>query len=274
MFDRVRYEPRRLLLAGGMLAGLVVVAVIVVVAVHLSGGSTVPAPHRPAAAGQTTTTLSSKAGSAATDSPSPLPSASLASDAARWDARPAVAPSVSSAFPAVPGSDRRDASSYARAFATGLFTRDYRAATRAQLLAWAQYEDAPLRSPNYPPADWTKVLADSLTDLTWDSAQDTPIPADGPWLALRTEHARDDVSDIRVSLDPVWEQRIASGYQPPDPLATERDVSLTVTRHTDLAGRATTTRFAVSIALQLGTATHGGGYGVAATNNYVIEKVD
>lgn len=267
MFDRLRYEPRRLILAGGVFVGLIVVAVVAAVAVHVAGGSNEPTPPGPAAATQAPVQPKDDA------SASPSASHSFASDVTRWNARPVITPATSAAYPPIPATARRDATSYARAFATELFTRDYRAATRAQLLAWAQHEDAPLRSRNYPEADWTKVLADSLTDLTWDGAPATPIPADGPWLALRSEQARDTVTDVRVSLDAQWEQRIANGYQPPDPMATERDVSLTVTRHTTVAGRRTVTRFAVNLDLQLGTSVRGGGYGVAATNNYVTAKV-
>jgi hypothetical protein len=217
-----------------------------------------------------------KSGSSAATSAS----RSFAPDVRAWNDRPAITPAASAPYPAIPAATRRDPTSYVRAFAVELFTRDYRASTRAQLLAWAQYEDAPLHSSDYPEPDWTKVLADSLTDLTWDEATATPVPADGPWLALRSEQARDTVIDVRISLDPHWEQRIANGYQPPDPLATERDVSLTVTRHTTVGGRHTTvggkrtvTRFAVSLDLQLGTSVRGGGYGVAATNNYVTAEV-
>jgi hypothetical protein len=270
MFDRLRYDPRRLAITGGVLVAVLLVGVIAAVALHAGGHSSAAAAgDRMDGAPTSLATATAPSGTvAATVAPSQAP----ASDVAQWNAMPAIRPATSLAYPAIPAAVRRDATSYARAFATELFTRDYTHATRQQLIAWAQSEDAPLRSPNYPQADWTKVLVDSLTDLTWDDASDTPIPADGPWLASRSEHARDTVSDVRVELDPQWEQQIAAGYQPPDPLATARDVSLTVTRTTRVAGRSVTARFAVSLALQLGTA-RGGGYGVAATNNYVIRQV-
>jgi hypothetical protein len=194
-----------------------------------------------------------------------------ASDVQFWNAVPAVRPATSAAYPAVSGAATRDPSLFARAFATELFTRDY-AVDRGQLLAWAQYEDAPLRAPNYPPPVWTKVLVDSLTDMTWDDALDTPVPAEGPWLALRSEHATQSVRDVQVTLDQRWEQAVASGYQPADPLATARDVTLTVTRRSQMSGHTIVQRFAVSIALQLGSSPRGG-YGVATTNNYVIKEI-
>jgi hypothetical protein len=271
MFDRLRYEPRRLAVAVGGFVALLVVALIVAVVLHVSGDS-----NATAAADRTSgPTVPSTADSprAAQSAASVEPSGSPATDVAQWNAMPAVSPATSVNYAAIPAADSANPDGYAKAFATELFTRDYRTATRAQLIAWAQYEDSPLHSPNYPQADWSKVLVDSLTDLTWDDASETPIPADGPWLALRSESARDTVSDVRVELDPQWEQQIAAGYEPPDELATARDVSLTVTRHVVMAGRPSVSRFAVSLALQLGTAARGDGYGVAATNNYVARQV-
>jgi hypothetical protein len=196
----------------------------------------------------------------------------LASDAAWWDAIPAVEPRTSADFPGISSAARNDPTAYARAFARELFTRDY-ATDRADLLAWAQYENSPLRAPNYPQDDWTKFLVNALTDLTWDAAIDTPVPAEGVWLALRVQHARQTVTDLRVSMDPTWERLVARGYQPPDPLATARDVTATVVRQTEVAGHTVRETFAVSIALQLGTSPLGG-YGVAVTNNYVVKEVN
>jgi hypothetical protein len=204
-------------------------------------------------------------------SPSHATPTARASDVRFWNAVPAVYPATSAAFPAVTGAATRDPSLFARAFATELFNRDY-AIDRGRLLSWAQYEDAPLRAPNYPSTDWTKVLVDSLTDLTWDNALETPIPAEGPWLALRSARTTQSVRDVQVTLDQRWEQAVASGYQPADPLATARDVTLTLIRRSQMSGRMVVQRFAVSIALQLGSSPRGG-YGVATTNNYVIKEI-
>jgi hypothetical protein len=260
-----RYNRRSLLVGGGLLLGLLALLGVVAVLVRASGGpiSRDAQSHLPTTP---TSSVTQHTGVSPSDAAPPT-------DVASWDALPAVTPAVSKAYPAIAASARRDPDAYARAFATELFTRDYRAADRGDLMSWAQYENAPLRSPNYPRADWTKVLVDSLTDLTWDAADDTPIPADGPWLAARSEHAKDSVSTVKVSLDPQWEQQVANGYQPPDPLTTVRDVSLTVTEHAEAAGRPSVSTFAVSLSLQLGSSSSADGYGVAATNNYVIKVV-
>jgi hypothetical protein len=260
-----RYNRRAVVVGGGLLVGLVVLLGTAALVVHLSTGrATADANPQP----------SSRSTSPASGSDAPaVPDSDTPTDVASWDAIPAVTPSTSKAYPAIDGSARQDPDAYTRAFASELFTRDYRASDRSQLVAWAQYEDAPLQSPNYPRADWTKVLVDSLTDLTWDAAADTPIPADGPWLALRAEHCTQTVSEVKVSTDVEWEQQVVNGYQPSDPLATVRDVSLTVTQHAKVSGHAATSTFSISLSVQLGSSLRGDGYGVAATNNYLIRQV-
>lgn len=259
MLSRLWLLHRRfLLIVGGLLTALLLLVVGLAVVLHYDRGRTrtqaaPPVPAAPSAS----TVLSAPPNAAA--------------DVARWNSMPAVDASPSTAYPAIPEADRNDPTAFARAFSTELFTRDYSRCTRTQLLQWAQYEDAPLRSRNYPQADWSKVLVDSLTDLSWDSASASPIPPDGQWLALRSERATDSVSDVVVALDPEWERRVADGYQPPDPLATVRDVSLTVTERVHLGQRVRTSRYDVALAIQLGTSPSGG-YGVAATNNYVVKE--
>lgn len=250
---------RGLAVGGVLLVALALFAVGVAVVIHST--------HQP---------TQGQAASAPTDSRSAsvpvstIPS-SAATDVATWDAMPAVTPAVSAAYPAIGRTAGSDPSGFAQAFATELFTRNYRTSTRDQLISWVQYENAPLRSPNYPAKDWTKVLVNSLTDLSWDDATDTPIPADGPWLALRAERATQTVSNVQTGPDPQWEQTIAGGYQPPDQLATVRDVSLTVTEKVAEAGQVRTSVYDVALALQLGTSPRGG-YGVAVTNNYVVKE--
>lgn len=254
--DAWHMHRRAVLVSASLLAGLLTLVIAVAVVARASGTGKSRASHA-----RTVPTATSAA-----------PASGAASDVSKWDALPAITPAISQAYPAIGNAARRDPSAYAAAFVTELFTRDY-AAERDELISWAQFEDSPLRSANYPWPDWSKVLVNSLTDLTWDDATDTPIPPVGEWLALRSERAMQSVRDVKVSLDPQWEQQIASGYQPPDPFATVRDISLTVVRRTVVSGRPTETHFAVSLALQLGTSQVAGGYGVAATNNFVIKEV-
>jgi hypothetical protein len=266
VIDQLRLHRRAVLVVGGLLVGLVAFLAVIAVAVRLTS----PASTRTRGAVHATATSSDSI--APPQVPATIAPAPQASDVARWNAMPSIAPVLSAPYPAIANVATEDPDAFARGFVSELLSRDYRVGARDQLLAWAQYENAPLRSPNYPRVDWPKVLVDSLTDLTWDSATDTPVPADGAWLALRSEHGRQSVSNIKIALDPQWEQQIASGYQPPDPLATVRDVSATVTQSTAVGSSTTTTTYSISLDVQLGTSPHGG-YGVAATNNYVIRKV-
>jgi hypothetical protein len=192
------------------------------------------------------------------------------SDVASWDAIPPVVGSPSPEYPAIAGSDAADATAYAGAFAAELFTRDYSHSPRDQLLAWAQNEDSPLRAVGYPKADWTKMMLDSLTDITWEDAADTPIPSPGAWLAFQAQQVRQVASAITVTSDPTWEQLIAGGYVPPDPMAVERDVSLVLTVHRTVAGLSSTSHLSVSLKLQLGSSPRRPGYALAASNGYLV----
>lgn len=255
LFADIWHLHRRAVLAVGMVLALVLLAGAMAVVLHASG-----AARHPAAA-----TRFPQPGTSSSAS-SPVPTAS---DVGEWNGIAPVKPATSSDYPPVSDRDRRDPSIYARAFAVELFTRDYRT-NRADLLSWAQYEDSPLRSPNYPRADWSKVLVNSLTDLSWDKAADTPVPAEGPWLALGAQGAHQAVAQVSVTPDQRWEDAVAGGFQPSDPLATVRDVSMHVVRRASNSSEVMS--FAVSLALQLGSSPRGG-YGVAATNDYVVREV-
>jgi hypothetical protein len=259
MFTKPR-SLRPVVITAAVLACLLGMAIGVALVVHHATNS------RPARSGSPSTSPGRRPPDA-----NDVPTLAAASDAKSWDAIPPVTPQASSAFPPISAELRRDPSGYAGAFARELFSRDYTASNRTQLLGWAQYEDAPLRTPRYPRADWTKVLVNSLTDLTWDDATQTPIPSEGDWLALRSEGSEDTVADVRTMVDPIWEKKVSEGYQPNDSLTTVIDVRLTVIRRTSTGGRVTQSRISIAIALQLGSSPRGG-YGVAASNEYVAKE--
>lgn len=268
---RIPFGNRRrpILLLGCMAGGLLLIIALTAVVLRLAGGSSV----RPHATAPNATGADRSSGPELTG-PAPPVVSSSAADVSYWDALPSVIPAVCATYPAVNTDLTSDPTTYAQAFVTTLFTRDYRRSTRDQLIAWVQWEDAPLRSTDYPAADWSKVLIDSLTDLTWDQSTDTPIPADGPWLALAAEGGWQSVSDIAVSVDPTWEQYLNGGGQPPDPMAAGLAVTATITLHTALSGRARTATFAVSLEVQLGSSPRHSGYAMAVTNNYVLKQVN
>ncbi|MDP9092403.1 MAG: hypothetical protein M3N95_05520 [Actinomycetota bacterium] len=256
-------RPRRAVLACTVLFALFAVLALVTAPIHPPSATRGSAkPRRDPSPGVRSPSAPTKvAATGATADPR---------NVASWDAVPPVAASSSPEYPAIAGSDATDATAYAKAFATELFTRDYSRSTRAQLIAWAQYEDSPLRATQYPRSDWTKVLVDSLTDPAWEDAADTPIPSAGAWLAFHAQRVQEVLGAIAVSRDPTWERLIAGGYAPPDPLAVERDVSIVLVVHRVLAGRLSTSRLSVSVKLQLGSSPRRPGYAIAAANDFLV----
>jgi hypothetical protein len=261
LYDAWLLHRRAMVIVGIALAALIVVVVAAGTVLYASGGTS-----KSDAEGVGTKT--STAAPASRHEPAPA-SGAPATDIAYWNGLASVQPATTAAYPPIAAAALSDPGAYSKAFATELFTRDYGRSSRAQLIAWAQYEDAPLRSGKYPRDDWSKVLVDSLTDLTWDQATQTPIPAAGPWAVLASEHATWRVDRATSRVDPQWEQQVADGYQPGDRLASVWDVDLHITQRSKVG----TSGLDVSLAVQLGTSARGR-YGVAATNNFELRKAD
>lgn len=234
--DLWTYRRRTVLGASGVLAGLLAVAVI---AAAVSGGS---GGHPDARA-----TPSSPTVSAETHRPGITASAPQASgyDRAAWSAAPAVTPSASTAYPAIPDVDRTQPDVFAAAFARELLTRDYRHTTRDQLLAWAQASSAPLTIVQVPmtPADRATTLVTSLVTPGWDAGESgTPVGTVGAWLAAHARQARTTVSGVRAQAVP--------DFPPPKTTFTQvtfdRLVTATVTLHTMVSGKPIDTRQSVA----------------------------
>src|SRR4051794_17998949 len=102
-----RLHPRALLIVAAVLFGLVAVLTCIALAVRVSAG---PRGVRP-----------SPADAAKPQPPrSPMSSAS-ATDVEEWNAKPTMAPAVTTAYPAIAAAERQDPTAYARAFAAELF---------------------------------------------------------------------------------------------------------------------------------------------------------
>ena len=86
-------------------------------------------------------------------------------------------PAVSEQFPALPGGDEADATGYALGFCRELLDISYRRQSRAELLEWAQYEEAPDSLPGVPAPIADKSLVGSLAYAGTSGAEPTPIPA-------------------------------------------------------------------------------------------------
>lgn len=260
LFEAWLLHRRATLILGVLLAALIALVLAAATVLRASGGAPDAGAagresHVPSAAPTPSTERASQGGAPATD-------------VAYWNGLASVEPATTPAYPPIPAAAQSDPGAYSKAFATELFTRDYARSSRAQLIAWAQYEDAPLRSANYPRADWSKVLVDSLTDLTWDRATQTPIPAAGPWAVLASEHAIWRVDRATSRVDPQWEQQVSDGYEPTDRLTSVWDVDLHVIQRSKLG----TSNLDLSVAVQLGTSPRGS-FGVAVTNNFDLRRV-
>jgi len=152
---------------------------------------------------------------------------------------------VSAAFPAIATEVRRDPDGFAAAFGTEVLTRDYRHATRAQLLAWAQACSAPLTIVQVPLSDTDrgKTLVTSLITPGWDTDEiGTPVPSIGQWLAWRSRQAYTTVSHVTVTT--------VAGFPPAATTFTEptadRRFTATVALHSMVSGKSVVQRSSVS----------------------------
>ncbi len=257
--DLWAYRRRVLVAAAGMVAGLLAVAVVLA-AMSGAGGR-----HRAAAAPSASTPLS---GPAAAGSP-----AVPGYDHGPWDAVPAVPAGTSRAFPPIPAADRGQPDLFVAAFGTELLSRDYRHATRDQLLAWVVSESAPLSIVQVPlsPADRGKALLVSLTSPAWDDTGETLVPNASDWAGLAGQDAYTVVSNVKVAEVP--------GFPPAgttfiDPLTLDRLFSATVTLHAVFGDRPITSSQSVAFEVVVGTSAHHGRvFGAAMTQHYVVREV-
>jgi hypothetical protein len=177
------------------------------------------------------------------------------------------APAVSTAYPAVPVVDRSDPTAYAIAFATELLDTSYATQTRAGLLAWAEYEEAPDTLPGVPTDVAGKALVLSLADPDLPGGSASPVPSPALWAADVTAGASQQVSDVAAEVDPDWTEIVSEGWQPADPRMTIETVTgnLTVTTNGQAAAPESFT-----LTLTLGSAAHVRGYGAVAAGDWAV----
>lgn len=258
--DLWAYRRRAVAIAALVLAALLAVAVIVAATLGTGGR------HRAA-----TPSFSLAPSVPPRTSATPGPSAS-GYDHGPWDAVPAAAPRTSEAFPPIPQKDRTQPDLFVQAFGTELLTRDYRRATREELLSWAASESAPLSITQVPltAADRAKALLVSLTSPAWDDAASTLVPTASDWASLAAEDAYTRVGHVRVEDVPDFPP---AGTTLTDPLTLDRLFTATVTLHTKFAGRSITSRSSVAFEVVLGTSAHHGRvFGAAMTQHYVVKE--
>lgn len=189
--------------------------------------------------------------------------------AGQWDMLPAAPEaSVSPSYPALTDAARSQQDLFAREFFTTLFTRDYAASSRGELLAWAQAMGAPMTIEQVPLSEDArlKVLSQSLTMANFDSEQTASVVPDAvAWAQLAAAGASTSVSDVRVEAVP------ASQFPPPNTTFTlptfDRLVTGTVTTHTQAGDVAT------SVALEILMSLDKGQLGAAQVQHFIAAQI-
>jgi hypothetical protein len=177
-------------------------------------------------------------------------------------------PAASAAYPSIPAVDRSDPSAYVLAFATELLDTDYATESRAELLAWAEHEEAPNTLPGVPASVAGKALVLSLADPDIPGATPSPTPSAAQWASDGQRGEVQSVSDLQVEVDPDWTQIISEGWQPADARMTIEVVTGTMTISTD--GQAAPPQ-SFSLTVTLGTAAHvRSGYGAVAVGDWTL----
>ena len=197
-----------------------------------------------------------------------LAQAETPSAVAAAEAADVPAPATSAAYPSIPLADRSDPTAYAIAFATELLDTNYAVQTRAELLAWAEHEEAPNTLPGVPASVGGKALVLSLADPGLPGGTPSPTPSASQWATDAEAGVTQSVDNVEAEVDPDWAQVIAEGWQPRDARMTIETVTGTVTVTTN--GQAATPE-SFSLTLTLGTAAHvHAGYGAVAAGDWTV----
>jgi hypothetical protein len=236
-------------------------------AVVIAGGHASPSPGHIATGGSSlTATTPSLPG------PRPLTAeqqTGLQQSLARMRAQVPVAPATSVLYPAVSSQARLQPDLYAAAFTAQLLTQDYRI-SRDQLMAWVQSEAAPSTEPlvvGLTPVGLRGKLA--LWSVQDDTGSPAIVPSPSTWAALAQRRGSTTVQIQKVTEPVSWATAVADG-QITDPGVTARRVDAEVTLHTTDHGRATVTRFSVSLTVQLEGPPTRGGYGFVVAVIYDV----
>ncbi len=172
-----------------------------------------------------------------------------------------LAPATSAPFPAIDVADSSAASLYAMDFTQELLDIHFATSAREQLLAWADYNNAPYSLGDVPASLGSRVLVTSLTTVS------TPVPSATKWTQFAQSNVSWNVSALVVSVNPTWTQALSAGWQPRDPLMGIYDVSgvLSVTS----PGHVAVVK-SISFALTLGGASLHPGYGAVALDDWTV----
>jgi len=178
------------------------------------------------------------------------------------------APAMSIAYPSIPTVGRRDPSAYAIAFVTELLDTSFALASRQELLAWAEHEEAPNTLPGVPASVAGKALVLSLADPDLPGGTPLPVPSAAQWAAEDQSGVTQSVTGVQAEIDPAWTQIITAGWQPRDALMTVETVTGMMTMATQGVA-APPVPFSLSVTL--GSAAFvPAGYGAVAVGNWVL----
>jgi hypothetical protein len=150
---------------------------------------------------------------------------------------------------------------YALAFTQELLDIDFATSTRSELLAWADYNNAPNTTIDLPASAQLKVLPDSLT------TSPAALPSTTQWSAFAKSRTLWRVSGLVVSVNPTWTQALGAGWVSIDPLMVIYDVSGILTARTP--GHSPSVE-SISFGLTLGGASLHPGYGAVAVDGWTV----
>ena len=176
-----------------------------------------------------------------------------------------TAPALSARFGAIDAADASSPSFFAVAFTQELLDIHFATSTRDQLLAWAQFNDAPYSLGDIPVSLATKVLVVSLT--SGGSPSWSPVPSATIWSTFAASRTSWRLSGLVVSVNPTWTQALSAGWEPVDPLMGIYDISGVLTISSP--GHAAVVK-SVSFALTLSGALLHSGYGAVALDNWTV----
>jgi len=113
-------------------------------------------------------------------------------------------PATTPAFPALPESARQDYYDFAVEFTRELLHIDYATDSRAEVLAWAQSEEAPNTFPGVPARIANEALYGSLADPDLPGGSPSPLPDPSGWAANAADHLTQTVTGLQVETSPDW----------------------------------------------------------------------
>ena len=170
-------------------------------------------------------------------------------------------PATSATLRSINAADSASATLYAMAFTQELLDIDFATSTRDELLAWANYNNAPNTLTGLPASLSSKALCLSLTNGP------SPVPSTTAWKLLAKSRTTWRASGLVVSVNPTWTGAMNSGWTSIDPLMVIYDVSglLTVTT----PGHPPVVK-SIAFGLTLGGASLHPGYGAVALNYWTV----